>query len=171
MRRERCTEGQDGERNYRGRECGHLFSPGWPGQGLAFSAVSSPEDPCPHFILAPVPSSSWHLTCVPQLCGHPLHFQLACQNSVAPHPHQPGNHWPSSCLATSLTTRPDLVRHTAPGLRVREAGPGDQPRASHRVQSLGTGTPMWVSFLCCLPPPQTHTHSLVKALCLRLDAP
>lgn len=114
------------------RECGRLFSPGWPGQGLTFSAVSSPEAPCPHTLLAPVPSSSWHLTCVPWHCGHHLRSWLAasfCQNSVALHPHQPGNRWPSGCLATSLTTTPDLVPHTAPGLKVTEAGTGDQPRA------------------------------------------
>lgn len=28
----------------------------------------------PHFILAPVPSSYWHLTCVPRHCGYPLLF-------------------------------------------------------------------------------------------------
>lgn len=110
-------------------------------------------------------------------CGHSLLFIpascLFCLNSVAPHPYLPGNHWPSSCLATPWP--PDQSWFpTLPWAEVREGHSLALViclALSCRVQSLGTGIPLMTDLLPPIPILLPSSPDLVNALCWRLDAP
>lgn len=102
-----------------GRGCGHLFPQAplgrvWPSQESAVSRIP--------FILAPVPPSSWHLIVPPPKSPWPPLVLHPCQLLIPPELCRPSSTpaWQPLTLqlpGNLMTTRPDMVLHTAAGLR------------------------------------------------------
>lgn len=91
-------------------------------------SLQSADPRIPHFLLAPAPSSYWHLTCVPRHCGHPL-LIIPASCLILPEFRRPPSTSAWQPLAFPLpgnlmATRPVLLPHTASGLKVRERGAG-----------------------------------------------